>query len=121
MGKPDSLLYGLPIKLIAELCHVSLKTAARWKNGQTVPGYCALAVLARDLGCFDSQWRGWSVRGGELHSPEGWAITVGDVLASPLLRSQLAVYQAENRALRALADQMQDQPLPCAPPSILSG
>jgi hypothetical protein len=30
------------------------------------------ARRARDLGCVAEEWRGWTVRGPELLSPEGW-------------------------------------------------
>jgi hypothetical protein len=67
------------------------------------------------IGHLDPEWRGWLLRRGNLVSPEGWGITVSDVLASPLLRAQLAVYQAENRKLRGLAEEFdEDQPLPSA-------
>jgi hypothetical protein len=72
-------------------------------------------MLERDLQCFSHAWRGWRIRGEELISPEGWIITRNDVLATPLMRSQLAIYQAENRALREILDAEEfdeDQPLP---------
>ena len=71
-------------------------------------------ILSRDLGCFDPSWRGWTLRGGKLISPEGWEATAGDVLTLPLLRAQLAGYQAKER--QALA--MDEQPEPGALPAI---
>ena len=113
MKKPHSILYGIPISEIARICKVSLKTASRWKAGTICPGYCEVQMLARDLGCFAHAWRGWTIRDEELLSPEGWSITRNDVLAAPLLRAQVAVYQAENRTLRGLAEEFdEDQPLP---------
>lgn len=115
MGSPHSTLYGIPVSEIARICRVSLKTAQRWKAGTICPGYCEAAILERDLGCFSDGWRNWIVRGDELISPEGWCIHVNDVLASPLLRQQLAVYQAENRALKAERDavpELEEQPSP---------
>ena len=89
------------------------KTATRWKDGTTCPPATALMILSGDLGVFDSEWRGWIVRKGVLISPEGWEITVNDVLASPLLRAQLAAYQTELRNMRAEADDgMEEQPMP---------
>jgi hypothetical protein len=67
-------------------------------------------VIAGDLGFLDPCWRGWTIRDGRLISPEGWEASVGDVLSLPLLRSQLAIYQAELRKLKA--DDFEDQPLP---------
>lgn len=119
MGKPHSAVYGLHINEIARICRVSLKTAQRWKAGQIVPGYCEVAILERDLGCFAAEWFGWIVKGDSLISPEGWAITVNDVLASPLLRQQLAVYRAENRRLRDELDGLEEQPIPGELPAII--
>lgn len=116
-------LYLISISEIARICGVSEKTAKRWKDGTTCPPKPVLLLLARDLGCFSADWRGWTIRGEELLSPEGWSITVNDVLASPLLRSQLAVYQAENRALRAERDSWgiaEEQPAPGENTAILA-
>src|SRR6185437_3757649 len=104
-------LYGIPISEIARICKVSLKTARRWKLGQSVPPKTALMILSGDLGCFDSKWGGWIIRRGELVSPESWCITRNDVLALPLMRSQIAILQSENFKLRAIAESFEeDQP-----------
>lgn len=47
---------------------------------------------------FDGAWRGWRIFGRALISPEGWEITVNDVLAVPLMRLQITTYQSELRA-----------------------
>jgi hypothetical protein len=72
----------------------------------------ALLLIARDLGCFDAEWRGWRVRKGVLYSPEGWEITVGDVLALPLMRQQLAAYKTEHKRLQAELLTTREQPVP---------
>jgi hypothetical protein len=108
-------LIGFNVKELSRICHVSLKTATRWKDGSTCPPESALMLLVADLGCFDATWKGWTVRRGNLISPEGWEITLGDVISSPLLRQQLAAFKTELKRLRAAAvaaDAMQDQPLP---------
>jgi hypothetical protein len=92
--------YGVPAKEIARICHVSLKTAGRWKAGTMRPPKSALFLLVGDLGCFDSEWAGWSIRGGVLYSPEGCEITMRDALASSLTRQQLAAYKTEIEQLR---------------------
>ena len=113
MRKPPPELYGIPIKEIARICHVDLATARRWKRGANCPPKSALFLLSGDLGFFDSLWAGWILRRGELISPENWIITRNDVLAVPLMRSQIAIYQSENRYLRALGESFAaDQPLP---------
>ena len=115
MVKVPPELYGIPIKEIARRCAVSEKTATRWKDGTTCPPQTALWILAADLKCFDPEWRGWTIKGGELVSPEGWCITMADVRATPLQRQQIAIYQSENRRLRddlEASGYSQDQPLP---------
>lgn len=74
-------------------------------------------ILAGDLGLFDPEWSGWKIRGASLFSPEGWEITVNDVLATRLLNTQLAVYQEENRRLKAAlkseaVNRLEEQPTP---------
>lgn len=106
-------IYGIPISELARICHVSLKTATRWKMGTTCPPKSALLLLVADLGCFDVRWAGWRLYQGNLVSPEGWEITLGDVISSPLLRQQLAAFKSELKRLRAAAEvTIQDQPLP---------
>ena len=106
-------LYGIPIKEIARICQVDLATARRWKRGASCPPKSALFLLSGDLGFFDPLWAGWIIRAGELVSPENWTISRNDVLAVPLMRSQLAIYQSENRCLRGLAESFaEDQPKP---------
>jgi hypothetical protein len=113
MAKVPPELYGININEIARICRVDLATARRWKRGATCPPKTALMILAGDLGAFDPEWRGWCLRRGELVSPEGWCITVGDVLSAPLMRAQIAIYQAENFKLRAIAESFgEDQPVP---------
>lgn len=74
-------------------------------------------ILAGDLGCFAAEWSGWIIREHLLISPEGWEISVSDVLAARLKNAQLAVYQAENRRLKeelieAKVLQLEEQPNP---------
>lgn len=73
-------------------------------------------LLAGDLGCFGPEWTGWHIRDGLLTSPEGWQASVGDVMSIQLTQAQLATYRAENRALKAelqlIDEAMEDQPAP---------
>ena len=116
MAHPSSPFYGITIKEIARICHVDLTTARRWKRGARCPPKMALLLICGDLKCFDPEWRGWRARGGKLISPEGWEITVGDVLALPLMRQQLAAYQTELRLIKERVLLMQEQPTPEAWP-----
>jgi hypothetical protein len=57
-------------------------------------------------------WSGWTIRKDRLFSPEGWEITMQDVLSSPLLRAQLAAFKTENKQLKAHLNNWEEQPLP---------
>jgi hypothetical protein len=112
MAQRENPFYGIPIKEIARICHVDLTTARRWKRGARCPPKSAILLIRGDLAAFDFQWRGWRAFDGKLVSPEGWEITVGDVLALPLMRQQLAAYQTEIRHMRERVLLMQEQPSP---------
>lgn len=114
MANPSHPFYGITIKEIARICHVDLTTARRWKRGARCPPKMALLLICGDLIAFDYEWRGWRANGGKLISPEGWEITVSDVLALPLMRQQLAAYKAELRGIHERVLLMQEQPAPDA-------
>jgi len=116
MAKVPDQLYGITINEIARICKVSVKTATRWKRGQSVPPETALMILSADIGHLAPEWRGWTVRGDELISPEGWAIAMGAVLSAPLLRAQLRALQVEDRRFHDI----ENQPEPSAIPAIKS-
>lgn len=101
MPPKEPELFGISISKLARICRVSKKTAARWKDGTTCPPETALMILRADLECFDPAWVGWVCRNGKLVSPEGWEMSISDVLASRLHEAQLGVYRAENRRLKA--------------------
>lgn len=44
---------------------------------------------------FDEIWKGWTVRGPRLISPEGWTFTPSQVLTIPLMREQIRALQQE--------------------------
>lgn len=117
MSRSDDILYRWSINDIARLCKVDLTTARRWKRGAICPPETALMILAGDLGVFDPTWRGWTIRGETIYSPEGWEATMGDVRSLPLLRQINASYRSENRNLREMLDvaeglAIEEQPLP---------
>lgn len=69
-------------------------------------------LILGDLGCLAAEWSGWRVSKGTLYSPEGWEITVNDVLATPLMRQQLEGYKTELRQIREAVERLNEQPLP---------
>lgn len=112
MGKPHSVLYGIPISEIARICRVSEKTAGRWKAGHIVPGYAHLALLEGDLGAFGEFWRGWRVVGDAIRSPDGWLIKRDDALSVPLLLGQIAALRGELDSVKGARDELEEQPTP---------
>lgn len=117
MATPENPLFGISIKKIVEVCRVDITTARRWKRRAYCPPVWAIALLEGDMGFLDSAWAGWKLSRGSLISPEQWQVTMHDVLATPLMRGQIAVYQAENRGLKrdladALANRLEEQPTP---------
>lgn len=106
-------LFARPIKEIARICGVSLRTVRRWRDGTRRPPDTALMLLSRDLGYLDPHWRGWTIRGEHIVSPEHWRVSRNDALSVPLLHQQISVLKAENRRLQeALEPSLDDQPLP---------
>jgi len=111
----------IPIKYLVEVCGVDITTARRWRRGSNLPpAYVLDFVNAKsrgDLGFLDPAWRHWVLRGGHLISPEGWELSMSNVLASRLHEAQLAAWRNEVRNLRAeLANaelaRLEEQPTP---------
>lgn len=120
MRKKTEELYGISIMELQRICKVSKKTAVRWKAGQTVPPQSALMLLRKDLGCFAVEWRGWTVNGEDLVSPDGWCVNRNDALIVPMMHGQIAALRAKIAELEATADQLEEQPQPGELPSILN-
>ncbi len=114
---PDEI-YGYSVKELARICHVSLKTARRYKFGTACPPKTTLMILARDLGCFASEWAGWTVSGDDLVSPSGWCVNRNDALIVPLMHGQIAALRAEILQLKEDAAGLEEQPLPQELPAI---
>lgn len=67
------LLAALNRRQAAELVHVSVRTLRNWEQGKAGAPYSAFELL-RILGCYElpgAAWRGWTIRGDMLWSPEG--------------------------------------------------
>lgn len=121
MVDPKTVFLFISIKQIVEICKVDVTTARRWKRGATCPPQHVLQYLHarthQDLGFIDPEWRGWVLRSGKLISPEGWEMSMSDVLASRLHEAQLAAWRLEVTKMRAqLAEAerqgYEDQPTP---------
>jgi hypothetical protein len=96
--------------------NTSHRARSRWKKGRRRMPETARMLIAGDLGCFDPEFRGWSIRNGKLISPEGWEATAGDILTIPLTRAQISAHQAKERQVLA----MDEQPLPDDAPAIVA-
>lgn len=120
MGKPPTDIFGISDKALATMCRVSLKTAQRWKRGQSVPPESALMIVRRDLGCFAAEWAGWTINGPDLVSPHGWCVDRNDALIVPLLHSQISALKAQVADLEATRDALEDQPEPGAYPDSIT-
>jgi hypothetical protein len=85
----SALFFGTPVKEIAEICAVSLRTAYRWKTGQAYPPPTALKLflLYRDRRVLGEAWEGWLINRDTLVDPEGNATT------QPQLRAYALNYQ----------------------------
>ena len=66
-------------------------------------------MLAGDLGSFDPVWKGWTIRQGKLYSPEGFAVTPGDVRALEIQWAQIKAYRREVMILRADLDDLNNR------------
>lgn len=91
---------------------MDLSTARRWKRGAICLPKTAAMILARDLGCFSEFWRGWTVNGEDLVSPDGWCVNRNDALIVPLMHGQISALRAEIAKLKEAADAIEEQPLP---------
>jgi hypothetical protein len=118
-SSPNGVLYGIPTAEIARICCVSLRTARRWKDGARRPPATSLMILSADLGVFDPAWCGWVIRRGILISPEGWEVSTGEIMATPLMRMQILAYQREQRIAKAAVDALEEQPSLHDPLSLL--
>jgi hypothetical protein len=62
-----------------------------------VPRHFADIVALRttgDLGVLASAWEGWTLRRGELWTPDNWGpITPGDIISIPIRMQQISLYE----------------------------
>lgn len=105
----DSVTYGIQAEEIARICKVGIRTARRWKSGESEMPKTAEMLLAGDLGMLDPAWRGWTIRKGQLTSPEGWQATPGHVRAIKMMDRTLGVYRRENQSLKSAVSHLESQ------------
>ncbi len=102
----ESPLYGVPVDQIARACGVHLDTARRWKRQGSAPD-AALRLInllwSLDLGAVAEPWQGWTLRRGELVSPQGDRLTPGAVLAGRYHRERCRELERELAAPRQLS------------------
>ena len=115
MAKPLSELFGIPVKEIARICQVSLKTAGRWKAGTICPPHTALFKLRiiyhGDL--TEIGWPGWILSGETFISPDGWRIDRNAALTVPFMDAQISALRAElSKALEGPLLDLDEQPSP---------
>jgi len=114
-------LFQIPISVLVRICEVDITTARRWRRGSNLPppyvlGYVN-AKTQGDMGFLDPAWGGWLLRQGHLWSPEGWRISMSDVLACRLHEAQLAAWRHEVQKMKILlanaeAARLDEQPTP---------
>jgi len=99
---------GLSAEQLAAVCGVHITTARRWKRTGNMPlSYRVLVafLVDGDLGVLSPAWKGWTLRAGEIVTPEGWTFTPGELTAVPIRYQQLAALERrmsepEQRELR---------------------
>lgn len=95
--------HGHSVRELARLAGVTERSVRRWKAAGNVPEPYSTRVallLETDLGVLSPEWRGWSLRRGELVSPEGLRLLPREIRALPLQVTALAIHRAEAQASR---------------------
>lgn len=99
---------GLTQNALSDYIAVSLRTIQRWETEGKAPRAVVLllSMLAGDLSLLPgagTSWAGWRFLDGDLLSPDGSAITAGQVQALPYLRARVREYQTTHRETRTQA------------------
>src|SRR5690606_41816395 len=86
-----SIFYGYPVELISHWCRISPATAYKYKRGLIKPSRQAaklfmLHTTGRVLG---PEWRGWTVRGEKLISPENEGLTANQQIGRASCRERV--------------------------------
>ncbi|MET0499629.1 MAG: DUF3653 domain-containing protein [Steroidobacteraceae bacterium] len=94
----DASTYGYSATVLARLTGVHIDTARRWKRAGRVPAQIAPLIALRtdgDLGVITPTWSGFRIQKDQIWTPEGSAITPGDLRAIPYRTQQLRELQRQ--------------------------
>ena len=104
--------HGLTAEELAQITGTHVTTARRWLRRRTAPPAVLMALSFLrfgDLGAVSPEWAGWSLRGGELWSPENQPYTPGMVRAGPLHEHSARAYRAQLLAVAVTAESGSDR------------
>lgn len=105
---------------LAVLCFASVRSARRWKQTGFAPAIAVAWLELTHYGALNRlslSWDAWRIRDDELHAPNGYAFTPGELIAIPLLHQQLATLRRESEELReqlARASSLSKTPALCS-------
>lgn len=100
--------YGFPAEVIADWCGVSVRTAARWKDGRNRPSPSALKLfeLHRDRRILGKEWNGWLINQATLVDPEGNSTTQGQLRAYAHVYALCSELAKRDRSAADLLDRL---------------
>ena len=110
--------YGIPIKHLAHLAGVTLRTARRWKQAGKVSAAATPVVGLRytgDLGYLHPDWNGFRLVKGKLWTPENEYVKPNHVQALTIYIQTVSAQFREIKALRQQQTQKQPQSVVRAP------
>lgn len=90
---------------LARALGISERTARRFISSGRMPAVYALAwaiSIEGDIGAVWPEWRGWTIRAGQIHAPEGYSFHPGELRAIPLRAQQIAHLERERLEPRQL-------------------
>jgi Phage protein len=101
-----SLLDELSNEELAKLTGAHITSVRRWRRRGSLPKPISKLLEFVAQNRLDHWgWKGWVFQDGKLTSPDGLAVTSGEVQAIQLHQQQLAHYQAQDRLWKSKANQ----------------
>ncbi|WP_064608587.1 DUF3653 domain-containing protein [Photobacterium sp. J15] len=92
---------GLSIENTAKLCFKTVRTVTQWDKGKSIPPECKRLMRmysGLELDPLGDEWRGWSIRGGRLITPNSWSLTPDRIITGNAL---LEINAENDRKLKA--------------------